>query len=102
MGLDSNHEWVLKPLGERLMGDFTNGGTGRQSPNILMNLSITKNGTTRHYVPYDVMQQKTHSLTYDILSPRKLNLNLIKPLDLAIVCRRHGTLQEHKLKDTRK
>lgn len=42
-------------------------GEGRQSLNLLMNLSITKYGTTRHYVPYDVTQQKAHGIAYEII-----------------------------------
>ena len=46
----------------------------------LIKLSITKCGKDRCYVPLDV----THSMTFEVLLPLNLNLNLGKPLTTSL------------------
>lgn len=58
-----------------------------------MNQNFAKIGTARHFGPYDAMQQKAHSFTYEMLLPSKLNLNLTKSVNLTKV-QEHGVFQE--------
>lgn len=53
LDLDSNHQWGLKPLGERLMGtpQMADRQTTSKPTGLPINLSITKNGVTRPYPP---------------------------------------------------
>lgn len=77
----NNHQRMLKSLGETLMS-FAMKGQVDAILNPLINLSSTKFGTSRHYVPPDVVQQE-HCTTCDVfLSKEKFGLNLIKCLDL--------------------
>lgn len=53
MDLDSNHQWVLKPLGERLVetSQMEERWTTLKPADLLINLNITKNGATKCYGP---------------------------------------------------
>ena len=78
-----------KSLGERLI---RNDGSGRHRLCPQINLSSTKFGTSRHYVPPDVMiQQKLHSIPCDVFltKEKKFNLKPIKYLHLKPDCKKH-------------
>lgn len=73
MDLNDDHQWMLKPLGKRLMQNCTMEDKADIPLNAVTDFSITK-GTPRYYIYHDVMQQKVNN-TMNILAKKKLNFN---------------------------
>ena len=60
MNLDNIHQWMLKLLGEMLMGNLIMERLCWQHLNSLINQNIIKDGTIRPEAPHNIMQWEVH------------------------------------------
>ena len=93
LGAWSLRQWTTREIPRwKIDKEFCNDGSGRHRLCPQINLSSTKFGTSRHYVPPDVMiQQKLHSIPCDVFltKEKKFNLKPIKYLHLKQDCKKH-------------
>ena len=93
LGAWSLSHWTTRKVPRwKIDKEFCNEGSGRHQVSPQISLSSTKFGTSRHYVPPDVMiQQKLHTITCGafLTKGKKVNLKPIKYLHLKPDCKKH-------------